>query len=243
MKKHFLFFAALAMLVLASYGQQETAKSEKPYLLKVKMKETDCFRCVSGQITMRDLSDVADVEIVFNGLSDNTIDRFMQTNALEYAKQEEGFKIISDQEEYAKLNTIPSVSEGHLFDSKGNEIMVFQFRLDKPTMSRLNAIQRKGHALMQTEPIALETDYNNTGIDFSVQGDFYVLTNKPMNLCQVFNSNGALVREINGNLVDPADVFPELKNFDASVLNSIKAYGYYRSSIEEVFINGFMSDH
>ncbi|MBR2771371.1 MAG: hypothetical protein IKD78_05080, partial [Bacteroidales bacterium] len=220
MKKRLLFFASFALLFLFSCGNQETAKTEKPYLLKVKMKETDCFRCVSGQITMRDLSDVADVEIVFNGLNDNTIDRFLQTNALEYAKQEEGFKIISDQEEYAKLNTIPSVSEGHLFDSKGNEIMVFQFRLDKPTMSRLNAIQRKGHALMQTEPIALETDYNNTGIDFSVQGDFYVLTNKPMNLCQVFNSNGALVREINGNLVDPADVFPELKALDTANVKS-----------------------
>lgn len=237
MKKHLLFFASFALLFLFSCGNQETAKTEKPYLLKVKMKETDCFRCVSGQITMRDLSDVADVEIVFNGLNDNTIDRFLQTNALEYAKQEEGFKIISDQEEYAKLNTIPSVSEGHLFDSKGNEIMVFQFRLDKPTMSRLNAIQRKGHALMQTELIALETDYNNTGIDFSVQGDFYVLTNKPMNLCQVFNSNGALVREINGNLVDPAEVFPELKALDTATVKSLKNHGFFNSKIDGAFIN------
>ena len=64
MKKRLLFFASFALLFLFSCGNQETAKTEKPYLLKVKMKETDCFRCVSGQITMRDLSDVADVEIV-----------------------------------------------------------------------------------------------------------------------------------------------------------------------------------
>ena len=238
MKKHFLFFAALAMLVLASYGQQETTKTEKPYLLKVKMKETDCFRCVSGQITMRDLSEVADVEIVFNGLNEKTIGQFLKTNALEYVKGDDGFKIVSNKEEYTQLNTIPTVSEGHLIDHKGKEVMVFQFRLDNATMNRLNAIKTKGKALMQKEPITLQTDYNNDGIRFSVQGNHFVLCNSPMNLCQIFSSDGELIREIDGNLVDPADVFPELKNFDASVLNSIKAYGYYRSSIEEVFING-----
>ena len=238
MKKHFLFFAALVMLVLASYGQQETAKTGKPYLLKVKMRETDCFRCVQGQITMRDLSVVADVEIVFNGLNEKTIEQFLKTNALEYVKGNDDFKIVSDKEEYARLNTISTVSEGHLIDKKGKEVMVFQFRLDNPTMNRLNAIKTKGKALMQEEPIALQTDYNNNGIGFSVQDKHFVLCNRPMNLCQVFNSRGELVREINGNLVDPADVFPELKFMDSTILKSIKGYGYYRSSIEDVFING-----
>lgn len=238
MKKHFLFFAALAMLVLASYGQQETTKTEKPYLLKVKMKETDCFRCVSGQITMRDLSEVADVEIVFNGLNEKTIEQFLKTNALEYVKGNDGFKIVSDNEEYTKLNTIPTVSEGHLIDKKGKEIMVFQFRLDNPTQNRLNAIKTKGKALIQKKAITLQTDYNNDGINFSVQGKHFVLCNRPMNLCQIFNSSGELVREINGNLVDPSDVFPELKALDSAIINSIKGYGYYRSSIEDAFING-----
>ena len=237
MKKHLILFAAFAMMFLTSFGQ-ETTKTEKPYLLKVKMKETDCFRCVSGQITMRELSEVAEVEIVFNGLNDNTIDRFLQTNALDYVKKADGFKIISDKEEYAKLNTIPTVSEGHLIDKKGNEIMVFQFRLDKATQDRLNAIQRKGRALMQTEPIALQTDYDNSGIEFSVQGDYYVLCNSPMNIVQIFNAKGKLVREINGDLVDPAEVFPELKELDSAVIKSIKSYGYYRSSVKDVFING-----
>jgi len=84
MKRHLILFAAIAMMALASYGQQET---EKPYLLQVKMKETDCFRCVSGQITMRDLSEVANVEIVFNGLNEKTIEQFLKTNALEYVKR------------------------------------------------------------------------------------------------------------------------------------------------------------
>ena len=238
MKKHLLFFAALVMLVLASYGQQETAKTEKPYLLKVKMRETDCFRCVSGQITMLDLSEVADVEIVFNGLNEKTIEQFLKTNALEYVKGNNGFTIVSDKEEYTRLNTIPTVSEGHLIDSKGKEIMVFQFRLDNATTNRLNAIKTKGKALMQKEPITLQTDYNNNGIDFSVQGKHFVLCNRPMNLCQIFNFNGELVREINGNLVDPSDVFPELKALDSTIINSIKGYGYYRSSIEDAFING-----
>ena len=238
MKKLFLFFAALVMLVLASYGQQETTKTEKPYLLKVKMKETDCFRCVSGQITMRDLSEVADVEIVFNGLNEKTIEQFLKTNALEYVKGNDNFKIVSDNEEYTKLNTIPTVSEGHLIDKKGKEIMVFQFRLDNPTQNRLNAIKTKGKALMQKKAITLQTDYNNDGINFSVQGKHFVLCNRPMNLCQIFNSSGELVREINGNLVDPSDVFPELKALDSTIINSIKGYGYYRSSIEDAFING-----
>ena len=238
MKKHFLFFVALVMLVLASYGQQETTKIEKPYLLKVKMKETDCFRCVQGQITMRDLSEVADVEIVFNGLNEKTIEQFFKTNALEYVKGNDNFKIVSDKEEYARLNTIPTVSEGHLIDKKGKEVMVFQFSLDKATQDRLNAIKTKGNALMQTEPIALQTDYNNSGIDFSVQGNHFVLCNRPMNLCQIFNSSGKLVREIDGNFVDPSDVFPELKELDSTIINSIKAYGFYRSSLEDVFING-----
>ena len=237
MKRHLILFAAFAMMFLTSFGQ-ETTKTENPYLLKVKMKETDCFRCVQGQITMRDLSDVANVEIVFNGLNEKTIGQFLKTNALEYVKGNDDFKIVSDKEIYAKLNTIPTVSEGHLMDKKGNEIMVFQFRLDNATMNRLNAIKTKGKALMQKEPITLQSDYNNSGIDFSVQGNYFVLCNSPMNLCQVFNTDGELIREIDGNLVDPSDVFPELKDFDPSRLNSIKAYGYYRSSIEDVFING-----
>jgi hypothetical protein len=238
MKKRFIIFAALFMLVLASFGQQETTKKEKAYLLRVKMRETDCFRCVSGQITMRDLSEVADVEIVFNGLNEKTIEQFLKTNALEYVKGNDGFTIVSDKEEYTRLNTIPTVSEGHLIDSKGKEIMVFQFRLDNATTNRLNAIKTKGKALMQKEPITLQTDYNNNGIDFSVQGKHFVLCNSPMNLCQIFNFNGELVREINGNLVDPSDVFPELKALDSTIINSIKGYGYYRSSIEDAFING-----
>lgn len=189
MKRHLILFVAIAMMALASYGQQET---EKPYLLQVKMKETDCFRCVSGQITMRDLSEVANVEIVFNGLNEKTIEQFLKTNALEYVKGNEGFKIVSDKEKYAKLNTIPTVSEGHLMDKKGNEIMVFQFRLDKPTQDRLSAIKTKGEALMQKEPTTLQTDYNNDGIKFSTQGNYYVLTNSPMNLCQIFNTDGKI---------------------------------------------------
>ena len=127
MKKRLILIATFAMMFLTSFSGQ----TEKPYLLKVKMKETDCFRCVQGQITMRDLSEVADVEIVFNGLNEKTINQFLKTNALEYVKGNDDFKIVSDKEEYARLNTIPSVSEGHLLDRKGNEIMVFQFRLDK----------------------------------------------------------------------------------------------------------------
>lgn len=236
MKKHLILFAAFSMMFLTSFGQ-ETTKTEKPYLLKVKMKETDCFRCVQGQITMRDLSDVADVEIVFNGLNEKTINQFLKTNALEYVKGNDDFKIISDKEEYAKLNTIPSVSEGHLIDRKGKEIMVFQFRLDKPTQDRLNAIKTKGKALMQKEPITLQTDYNNSGIDFSVQGNQFVLCNRPMNLCQVFNSRGELVREIDGNFVDPSDVFPELKELDSMMMKSLKNSGFYSSTIEDAFIN------
>ena len=234
MKKRLILIATFAMMFLTSFSGQ----TEKPYLLKVKMKETDCFRCVQGQITMRDLSEVADVEIVFNGLNEKTINQFLKTNALEYVKGNDDFKIVSDKEEYARLNTIPSVSEGHLLDRKGNEIMVFQFRLDKPTQDRLTAIKTKGKALMQKEPITLQTDYNNSGIDFSVQGNHFVLCNRPMNLCQIFNSNGELVREIDGNRVDPSDVFPELKELDSTIINSIKAYGFYRSSLEDVFING-----
>lgn len=229
-----LFFS----LMVSSCGTKQTFRQEKPYLLKVKMKETDCFRCVSGQITMRDLSEVADVEIFFNGLNDNNINRFLEINALEYTKTTEGFRIVSDKEEYSKLNTIPTVSEGHLYDRKGNEILVFQFRLDKTTMSRINLIQSKGRAMMQQEPVALKTEFDNDGIDFSIQNGFFVLTNEPMNLCQIFNSAGELVREINGNLVDPSDVFPELKELDTQRLKSINDNGHYNSSIEEAFIIG-----
>lgn len=230
----FLWFVITA--VLASCTNNISSSSDKPYRLKVKIKETDCFRCVQGQIILRELSEVAYVEIVFNGLNDNTINRFLETNALEYVKETEGFKIVSDKEEYDKLNTISSVSEGHLLDIKGNEIMQFQFRLDMPTKTRLDAIKRKGKVLMQRKPVSLKTDFNNNGIDFSVQDSFYVLTNKPMNLSQIFNSHGELIREINGNLVEPSDVFPELRELDSSLLKSLKGYGFYRSSIDGVFI-------
>ncbi len=230
-----LFF--VLVLAIVSCNNQEHSDSVKPYLLKIKMKETECFRCGQGAIIIRSLSEVADVEIVFNGLNDNTIYRFLQTNGLEYVKKTDGYKIVSDKEEYSRLNTISNVSEGHLFDKNGNEIMVFQLRLDEPTMNRLNDIQRKGRALMQKAPITLKTDYDNDGIDLSVQDDFFVLTNRPMNLCQIFNLNGEIVREINGNLVDPAVVFPELEELDSMQLKSIKDDGSYRSSLEGVFIN------
>lgn len=226
----------LLIVVVCCSNNSLSSAPDKPFKLKVKIKESDCFRCMQGQIIMRDLSDIADVEIVFNGLNDKVINRFLQANALEYVKRVEGYKIVSDKEEYNRLNTIPSVSEGHLYAMNGDEIMTFQFRVDNITMKQLNAILRKGHVLLQKVPITLKTDYDNDKIDFSVQGDFFVLNNYPMNLCQVFNSKGEMIREIDGNLVEPSDVFSELKKMDATILRSLKDNGLCRSYIESSFI-------
>ena len=40
------------------------------------MKETDCMKCINGQLLLKDFADVAELELVFNGLSDNEINRF-----------------------------------------------------------------------------------------------------------------------------------------------------------------------
>ena len=94
-------------------------KAEKPYFLQIKMKETDCMKCINGQLLLKDFADVAEVELVFNGLSDNEINRFLEVNSMEYLKNTAGCNFVSDKNTFNDINSNHLFAEGYLYDRHG----------------------------------------------------------------------------------------------------------------------------
>ena len=237
------FFVTFVTVFLQSCLMSSCALSEakpsKPFKLVVKMHETDCFSCLQGDALLKDIVEVADAEIVFNGLNERSIEKFLETNSLNYLNEMENIKIISDINEYEKLNITPTVSEGFLYDNHGSEFFRFQFRMDGRTMKQLQNICQEGKALMETgDAVVLQTEYNNEGMSFLMQENYYVLLNRPLNLCQFFDRKGRLVREISGDLIDCRDIFPEMVSLDSKVESEPNQIGGLRASIINVFVHG-----
>jgi hypothetical protein len=59
------------------------------------------------------------VELVFNGLEDNFINRLLEVNKITL---KEGMSIVNDTSVYRALNTC-NMTEAHVYDNKGEEYM------------------------------------------------------------------------------------------------------------------------
>ncbi|KWW26158.1 MAG: hypothetical protein F082_224 [bacterium F082] len=234
-----IFAACNLQSCLLSSCALSDAKPSKPFKLVVKMHETDCFSCLQGDAVLKDLIEVADAEIVFNGLNEKSIEKFLETNSLSYIKEVENIKIVSDVNKYEKLNKTPTVSEGFLYDNHDSEFFRFQFRMDGRTMKQLQNIYQEGKTLMETgEAVVLQTEYNNSGIGFLIQENCYVLLNRPLNLCQFFDKKGRLIREISGDSIDCRDIFPEMVSLDSKMVSGLEQIGGLHVSIIDVFVYG-----
>ena len=222
--------------ILSSCSEKET-KVEKSFVLLVKVHETDCFSCLQGYYFLNELSEIAETKIVFNGLNEVSIKGFFDANSLNYLLETKDVEIISDENLYEKLNHTATVSEGFLYDKRGEEIFHFQFRMNTDEMKQLESICLKGKTMLEkNELLTLQTNYNNDGVAFYVQGGNYILLNRPLNNCQIFDSKGLLIREIEGRMIDSRQIFPELNEYASDIMGSLETQGQLSASIKDVFL-------
>ena len=237
--KHCLMIAiAWATMFFGCRSSNFGGINEKPYLVKLKINESDCLRCMNGLSFIEELSEVADVELVFNGLKDKDIERFIQANGLENTLKEGNCFVVSDKNVYNNLWSI-SLSEGHVFDKKGNELLAFSFRVDDKMRKRIRSIIENGRAIMQNCcPIRLKTEYGFSSGNLYVKDGYCLLFNGNLNLCQVFDEKGILIREIDGGEIDPLAVFPEMKTIGEKNLDNLKHNGLLICRMQKVSLVG-----
>ena len=214
----------------------------KPYLLKIKMKETECLKCMNAHLMLKDFTDVAEMEIVFNGMSEKEINRFLEINSLNYLRESADCDIISDKKVFEDLNSNIMYSECYLLNRQGEQLAHFNFRTNDSTIRHLETLIRIGKSLMQKDKtIKLDTDYNNSLKAFSYRDDKLLLLNSSMNLVQTFDMNGRLLCEVDGTNISPLDIFEEMQPLDstqATAINYLKNNGMLQSIPENAFVNG-----
>ena len=118
--KNIRFYSLLTLMMLMACGArmkaqiQDDGVSSEPvgeYLItKVIINENDCFRCFGGNQILQRLSEVSKVELVFNGLDDNFINRLLEVNKITL---KEGMSIVNDTSVYRALNTC-NMTEAHV---------------------------------------------------------------------------------------------------------------------------------
>lgn len=238
MKRYLLIAIVCAAIFISCNNVVSRGNNEKPYLVMLKINESDCLRCINGQCFIGELSEVADVEFVFNGIKDKDIVRFIQANGLKNIAEKDGTIVVSDRDVYNNLSSI-SLSEGRVFDKKGNELMAFSFRVDNKTRNRIRSIIENGRAIMQNCcPIRLKTEYGFSLGNLYVKDGYCLLFDKNLNLCQVFDERGCLIREIDGGEIDPLAVFPEMKTLGDKNLENLKHNGLLICRMQKVSIVG-----
>ena len=237
--KRYLIIVIVCVTMLFSCKNSSSGNTiEKPYLVKLKINENDCLRCTNGQFFIGELSEVADVELVFNGLKDTDIERFIHANGLEYIMDRGNGSVVSDKNAYRSLSSI-SLSEGYVYDKKGNELLTFSFRVDDKMRKRVRSIIEIGKAKMQKcSPIRLRTEYGFTSGNLYVKDGYCLLFHENLNLCQVFDERGYLIREIDGGEIDPLVVFSEMKTLGDKNLDKLKHNGLLTCRMQKVSLIG-----
>lgn len=234
-----LAFICLITLICC---QNIERKVKKPYILQIKMKETECMKCINGQLLLKDFAEVAEIKIVFNGLSDKEINRFLDINSMDYLKNAADCEIVSDKKIFTDISSNQMFSEGYLYDRQGKQLMHFYFRLDEPTMNHLKTVIKAGKYMMQEGyEIKIDADYKNSPVTFSFQKGKFTLLNKSMNLVQVFDINGSLLHEVDGTNLNVLDIFKEMTPTDSvqlTAINYLKDHGMLQPVPTNVFING-----
>ena len=116
--------------------QRVNENTEKPYLLKIKMKETECLKCMNAHLLLKDFADVAEMEMIFDGMSEKEINRFIEINSFNYLKENADCDIISDKKVFEELNSNMIYSECYLLNRQGEQLAHFNFRTNDSTINR-----------------------------------------------------------------------------------------------------------
>lgn len=232
----------LFCIIIQLISCQRINRNEKPYLLKIKMKETECLKCMNAHLMLNDFTDIAKMEVVFNGMSEKEINRFLEINSLDYLKEIADCDIISDKKVFADLNSNMIYSECYLLNRQGEQLAHFNFRTNDSTIKHLETLIRIGKSMMQEDKkIKLDTEYNNSLKTFSHRDGKLLLLNSSMNLVQIFDMNGRLLCEVDGTNINSLDIFEEMQPIDStqvSVVNYLKNNGMLQSIPENAYING-----
>lgn len=212
---------------------QDDGVSSEPvgeYLItKVIINENDCFRCFGGNQILQRLSEVSKVELVFNGLDDNFINRLLEVNKITL---KDGMSIVNDTSVYRALNTC-NMTEAHVYDNNGEEYMAFPFKFGPSIDDVVSEMRILNEGLYYEQHLVkLNLTYKSGMIKLFVDEDHIVVLNRTTNTCEVFDKKGSRLVQIDATELDPISFFPEMRELE-SATNYLKSSGVFSCRIEK----------
>ena len=235
MKRIIAFCCMIAVLSCGSCGCIKERLVKKPFVAQIKVSETDCFRCFGGTHFIRELSEVANVELVFRGMGKKEIQRFLDVNGLDCKNGELNYTILSDSNLYNSIDN-KGATEVHLFDNEGNELYAFPFK-EESTEERIAEIKSLGYDFMQKKRPKLVLQFNSSYSGLSVGNSYYLVSNMTMNCCEIFDKKGNALFFIDALQIDPIEIYPEMQTSEKYV-NYLKNIGMFSCRIENAKMIG-----
>lgn len=227
-------FLLLVATVCLSCKQTSGQVDEYALVTKVIINENDCFRCFGGNQILQQLSRVSDVQLVFNGLEDNFINRFLEVNKITL---KDGMSIVNDTAVFRSLNTY-HLTEAHVYGRNGTEYMAFPFKFGPGIDDVISEMQELSEALFyEQHPLKLDLEYQSGIIKLFVDKEYIVVMNRTANTCEVFDKKGSKLFKIDAFTLDPVSVFPEMGELE-SVTNYLKRSGIFNCQIEKAVCKG-----
>ena len=229
MKRSVLTHYLVVSMACVLCGCMEKRLETKPFVAKVKVNEADCFRCYGGTHFLRELSEVADIELIFSGLEKNETQRFLEINGV--GNNDEGLKftVVSESSLYNSFDKF-GTTELHVFDTEGKELCSFPLN-SKTIAGKIARIRACGRDMMQRNPPRLDLQYNSGILELSVSDAYYLVTNRTMNCCELFDKKGHSLFQIDAMQIDPLEIFPEMKRHE-KYANYLKNAGMLACRIE-----------
>ena len=235
MKSNVLTLFLVVSLACVLCGCKEEHAETKPFVAKIKINEADCFRCYGGTHFLRELSEVANIELVFRGLEKNEKQRFLEINGFGNNDETLKFTAVSESSLYNSLDKY-GMTELHLFDTEGKELC--SFPLNSKTIARKIAeIIACGRDMMQENSPRLDLQYNSGVHELTVGNAYYLVTNRTMNCCELFDKKGRSLFQIDALQIDPLEIFPEMKRHE-KYTNYLKGAGMFACRIENARMIG-----
>ena len=230
---HRLLTFILLAFICMSCKQTSSQVREYHLVTKVKINENDCFRCFGGNQILQQLSEVSKVELVFNGLEDNSIQRFLKVNEITLKN---GINIVNDTSVYKLLNTC-TLTEAHVCGSKGEVYITFPFKFGPNIDDVISEMQLLNEGLyFEQHPNKIDIEYKTGMIKLLLEKNHIVVLNCTMNICEVFDKKGSKLFQIDASNLDPVSFFPEMSELE-SVTNYLKSSGVFSCRIEKAICN------
>lgn len=208
---------------------------KKPFVARIKVSETDCFRCFGGTHYIQELSEVADVELVLRDIGEKEIQRFLDINGLDQKNGELNYTVVADSKMYNSIDNL-GATEAHLFDKEGKELYAFPLKAES-TEEIIAEIKSLGYDLMQKECPKLDLQFNSGYNGLSVGKSFYLVSNMAMNCCEIFDKKGNALFFLDALQIDPVEIYPELQAYEKYV-NYLKNMGMFSCRIENAKMIG-----